>query len=198
MIVLDSQITVSPSTRVGTRPFGFIFRYSGVSFFPNGPPQSSRSTLAPSSDTAQSTLRTFSEPARPNNFIFISLFFRSLDRERQYFSSANNPFAIVLTELEDLQWKFCQTDFLARSDIPLPKMQRTSQERPIDGAFSERRILMRAIGADRVDFSFCSDQQNDLSSWQRDFPPLPVLHIFERPQGQPGFSRIGHNESLLG
>src|SRR5215467_4384556 len=65
MIELDSHSRKSPSTSVGTRPLGFIARYSGVLFFPNWRPASMRSYGTPSSARHHSTFCTLTELDRP-------------------------------------------------------------------------------------------------------------------------------------
>src|ERR1700750_2418389 len=65
MIELDSHSTKSPSTKVGTRPLGFIARYSASLLRPNCMPASIRSWAMSSSARHQSTFCTFTEFGRP-------------------------------------------------------------------------------------------------------------------------------------
>ena len=58
MAALSKSVTWS-SCSVGTRPFGFIARYSGVSVPPKPRPTSRRSTARPSSATVHMTAWTF-------------------------------------------------------------------------------------------------------------------------------------------
>src|SRR6266446_1846785 len=68
MMVFDSQMIVSPSSTVGTSPFGFILRYAGSLVLPKLPPASMRSNLMPISSQVHSTFCTFDELARPQIF----------------------------------------------------------------------------------------------------------------------------------
>src|SRR5579871_3894049 len=68
-MVCDSQSLKPSSSIVGTRPVGFIFRYSGVLLTPNCSPASMRSYFRPSSSAAQSAFFTFTELTRPQIFI---------------------------------------------------------------------------------------------------------------------------------
>src|ERR1700755_1012072 len=65
MIELDSHSTKSPSTKVGTRPLGFIARYSASLLRPNCMPASIRSWAISSSARHHSTFCTFTEFGRP-------------------------------------------------------------------------------------------------------------------------------------
>src|SRR6185312_6821389 len=72
MILLDSQRMKSPSLIVGTKPLGFIARYSGFLLPPNLPPQSSRSNSRPSSPKHQSTFCTLDESVLPQILIIFA------------------------------------------------------------------------------------------------------------------------------
>src|SRR5215467_1085489 len=65
----DSHSRNSSSSSVGTRPFGFIARYAGSRFLPNGPPMSMRSCLSPISPIAHITFCTFDDVVRPQIFM---------------------------------------------------------------------------------------------------------------------------------
>src|SRR5215510_13377488 len=67
----DSHSRNSSSCSVGTRPFGFIARYAGSLFLPNGPPISMRSCGRPSSPTAHITFCTLTEVFRPQILIMV-------------------------------------------------------------------------------------------------------------------------------
>src|SRR5688572_30947385 len=64
-MVWDSHRTKPSSRIVGTRPVGFMPRYSGVLFTPNCMPASMRSYFRPSSSAAHSTFFTLTELTRP-------------------------------------------------------------------------------------------------------------------------------------
>src|SRR3546814_3834347 len=64
-MLYDSHRTNPSSSMVGTRPFGFMARYSGVRLPPNGPPTSTRSNGSPSSAHVQRTFMTLLELVRP-------------------------------------------------------------------------------------------------------------------------------------
>src|SRR3954471_20752485 len=67
-MVCDSHSRKPSSSMVGTRPVGFIFRYSGVLLIPNCMPASIRSYLRPSSSAAHSAFFSFTEFVRPQIF----------------------------------------------------------------------------------------------------------------------------------
>src|SRR6516162_3384700 len=71
-IVFDSQRIKPSSLIVGTRPLGFIARYSGSRLPPNGPPRSTRSYSMPSSAQHQSTFWTLDEVVRPQIFSIVA------------------------------------------------------------------------------------------------------------------------------
>src|SRR6516165_11752876 len=54
---------------LGTRPSGFIARYSGVEVRPNWPPASIRSYFRPNSSKSQITFITLLELVRPHSLI---------------------------------------------------------------------------------------------------------------------------------
>ena len=64
----DSHRMKPSSSMVGTRPFGFILRYSGVLTTPNCMPASMRSYSRPSSSRHQSAFFTLTEFVRPQIF----------------------------------------------------------------------------------------------------------------------------------
>src|SRR5215212_9178347 len=76
-MVCDSQRTKPSSSMVGTRPVGFMRRYSGVLFTPNCMPASIRSYLSPSSSATQSAFFTFTELTRPQIFSMRTLLSKS-------------------------------------------------------------------------------------------------------------------------
>ena len=59
------------SCRVGTRPVGFMARYSGVSVLPNAPPTSMRSKGKPSSPSPHRTFITLLDVARPQTILLL-------------------------------------------------------------------------------------------------------------------------------
>src|SRR6185295_17394042 len=60
---------MKPSSSItGTRPFGFIARYSGLSLPPNLPPTSTRSYARPSSSAHHTTFWTLIDETRPQIF----------------------------------------------------------------------------------------------------------------------------------
>src|SRR5712671_2572700 len=65
-MVCDSHSLKPSSSIVGTRPVGFIFRYSGVLLTPKCRPASMRSYLRPSSSAAHSAFLTLTELTRPH------------------------------------------------------------------------------------------------------------------------------------
>src|ERR1700723_3720000 len=67
-ITFDSQSLTSPSSIVGTRPFGLSARYSVVLFTSNSLPASILSYSKPSSPQHQRTFWTLIELARPHIF----------------------------------------------------------------------------------------------------------------------------------
>src|SRR3546814_11505197 len=67
-MLYDSHRTNPSSSMVGTRPFGFMARYSGVRLPPNGPPTSTRSNGSPSSAHVQRTFMTLLEVVRRQLF----------------------------------------------------------------------------------------------------------------------------------
>src|SRR6266850_6646028 len=67
-MLCDSHSVKPSSSMVGTRPVGFMRRYSGVLFTPCSMPASTRSYLRPSSSAAQSAFLTFTELTRPQIF----------------------------------------------------------------------------------------------------------------------------------
>src|SRR5262249_3353183 len=69
MIVCDSQMMKPSSSTVGTRPLGFILRYSGVLTTPKFRPASMRSYCKPSSSSDHSTFLTLTELTRPQTLI---------------------------------------------------------------------------------------------------------------------------------
>src|SRR5215831_7863969 len=71
-IVFDSQRTKPLSLIVGTRPLGFIARYSRSRLPPNGPPRSTRSYSMPSSAQHQSTFCTLDDVVRPQIFNIVA------------------------------------------------------------------------------------------------------------------------------
>src|SRR5262245_1419395 len=70
----------SSSSSVGTRPFGFIARYFGSLFMPNGPPISMRVCSSPSSPTAHIAFCTLDDVLRPHILIIAASFLHSLWR----------------------------------------------------------------------------------------------------------------------
>ena len=80
MMELDSHSTKSPSTSVGTRPLGFIARYSGSQFLPNAMPASMRSKARSSSCRHQSTFWTLTELGRPQMVICAGFLFDTVLR----------------------------------------------------------------------------------------------------------------------
>src|SRR5712691_5730223 len=67
-MLCDSHSLKPSSSIVGTRPVGFIFRYSGVLLTPKCKPASMRSYLRPSSSAAHSAFLTLTELTRPQIF----------------------------------------------------------------------------------------------------------------------------------
>src|SRR3546814_190083 len=67
-MLFDSHSTNPSSSMVGTRPFGFMARYSGVRLPPNGPPTSTRSNGSPSSAQVQRAFMTLLDVVRPQIF----------------------------------------------------------------------------------------------------------------------------------
>src|SRR5258705_13395274 len=70
-MLCDSHSLKPSSSIVGTRPVGFIFRYSGVLLTPKCRPASMRSYLRPSSSAAQSAFFTLTELTRPQIFSMV-------------------------------------------------------------------------------------------------------------------------------
>src|SRR5262245_20918259 len=64
-MAFDSHRTRPPSSMVGTRPFGFIRRYSGVPTTPKAMPASIRRCATPTSASAHITFCTLTEFVRP-------------------------------------------------------------------------------------------------------------------------------------
>src|SRR4029077_8836773 len=89
-IVFDSQKTRPSSLIVGTRPFGFIARYSGSRLPPNGPPRSTRSYSMPSSAQHQSTFCTLDEVVRPQIFSITTPPARFARMEPQFLTRRNS------------------------------------------------------------------------------------------------------------
>src|SRR5258706_16197365 len=72
-MLCDSHSTKPSSSIVGTRPVGFIFRYSGVLLMPKCRPASMRWYLSPSSSVAQRAFLTLTELTLPQIFNIRSL-----------------------------------------------------------------------------------------------------------------------------
>src|SRR5262249_42008741 len=87
----DSHSRNSSSCSVGTRPFGFIARYAGSLFLPNGPPISMRLCGRPSSPTAHITFCTLTEVFRPQILIIAIPLARSSVCRPAVFSNAKPP-----------------------------------------------------------------------------------------------------------
>src|SRR5467141_4609858 len=83
--MFDSQSIRPSSLIVGTRPLGFIVRYSGSRLPPKGPPRSTRSYSMPSSAQHHNTFCTLDEVVRP-----------------QIFSIAASPITLAYMELSFL------------------------------------------------------------------------------------------------
>jgi len=64
-MALDSVRKKPSSSITGTRPLGFIARYSGVLLSPKAPPASMRSNASPISSQHHTTFCTFTDESRP-------------------------------------------------------------------------------------------------------------------------------------
>src|SRR4051812_44579700 len=106
-MVCDSHSTKPSSFIVGTRPVGFIFRYSGVLLTPNCSPASMRSYFRPSSSTVQSAFFTLTELTRPQIF--------SIDPQKQ--ASESHRLAVAPRVAGDEIAAFQLPDGLAAAEL---------------------------------------------------------------------------------
>src|SRR5581483_7942620 len=122
----------------------------------------------------------------------------SVSSERPSRLYANEPLASLLPQLENFERQFGNPHFVTGPDVPLPKMERTSENVPVEHPLNEGRILMRAVGAAGVQAAPGADHENNFSAWKRDFLFVADLDIIEFTERLPGISRNGHNESPSG
>src|ERR1700752_2451734 len=91
----------SPSLTVGTKPFGFMARYSESWLPPNGPPRSTRSYSIPSSAQHHNTFCTLDEVVRPQIFSIADSPITLGHMEPQFPARRNSGLGEIIISLHD-------------------------------------------------------------------------------------------------